>query len=131
MQTGDLVMFRGRGLAAWVIRAWTRSSWAHCGVLWVCEGVPLVIESRAIGGVSCHALQARLKDCPDLYPTGRTVSLPLALRHLGGRYSVKDAVRAGLGQRGDHAGWTCAEVAAMILGLDHDAAGQHEWPRRI
>lgn len=123
MQTGDLVMFRGHGFLAWVIRLWTRSAWAHCGVLWICEGVPLVIEARAIGGVSCHALANRVEDYPDIYPTGRSLNLPDALARLGDTYSVKDAIRAGLGSRGDHAGWECAEFAAYLLGLDHEAAG--------
>lgn len=123
MVTGDLVLFRGHGFFAWLIRAWTRSSWAHCGVLWVCEGVPLVIEARAKGGVSVHALRNRLEDHPDIYATGRALNLNLALRHLGGDYSIKDAIRAGLGKRGDHAGWECAELAAMLLGLDHEAEG--------
>jgi hypothetical protein len=123
MQTGDLVMFRGRGPVAAVIRWWTRSAWDHCGVLWVVEGEPLVLEARAIGGVSCHALRNRMKDDPTVFPTGRTVDVSMALRHLGDHYSVKDAIRAGLGEPGDHAGWECAEFAALILGLDHKARG--------
>lgn len=123
MVTGDLVMFRGRGPVAWLIRWWTRSAWDHCGVLWVCEGIPLVIEARFSGGVSVHALANRLKDGPDIYPTGRAVNLPDALARLGDTYSVKDAIRAGLGKRGDHAGWLCSEFAAYLLGLDHDARG--------
>lgn len=123
MTTGDLVLFRGRGPIAWFIRLWTHSAWDHCGVLWMANGIPMVLEARAIGGVSCHALRNRLKDKPDLYPTGRTLNLDLALRHLGDHYSVKDAIRAGLGRRGDHAGFECAEFAAMILGLDHEAIG--------
>lgn len=85
--------------------------------------MPLVLEARAIGGVSCHALSNRMDDHPWVMPSGRALNLPLALRHLGDHYSVKDAIRAGLGQRGDHAGWECAEWAAMLLGLDHEAAG--------
>ena len=123
MQTGDLVMFRGRGPIAWLIRVWTRSAWDHCGVLWICEGVPLVIESRFKGGVSCYTLANRMEDGPDIYPTGRTINLQLALMHLGDRYSIKDAIRSGLGKRGDHAGWVCSEWAAMLLGLDHGASG--------
>lgn len=87
------------------------------------EGEAMVLEARAIGGVSCHALRNRQADGPWVMPSGRTANLPLALRHLGDRYSVKDAIRAGLGERGDHAGWTCAEFAAMCLGLDHANAG--------
>jgi hypothetical protein len=123
MQTGDLVMFRGRGPIAAIIRWWTHSAWDHCGVLWVVEGEPLVLEARAIGGVSCHALRNRMEDSPTVFPTGRTVDVPTALRHLGDHYSVKDAIRAGLGEHGDHAGWECAEFAAMLLGLDHEARG--------
>lgn len=123
MQTGDLVLFRGRGIVAWIIRTWTRSAWDHCGILWMVDGEPLVIEARYRGGVACHALRNRRDDGPWIMPTGRPADIPLALRHLGDRYSIKDAIRAGLGRRGDHAGWECAELAAMILGLDHDAQG--------
>lgn len=123
MQTGDLVLFRGRGPFAWLIRTWTRSAWDHCGVIWMVEGEAMVLEARAIGGVSCHALRNRQADGPTVMPTGRAVDLSRALPHLGDRYSVKDAIRAGLGERGDHAGWECAEFAAMVLGLDHEARG--------
>lgn len=123
MNTGDLVMFRGRGFFAWLIRTWTRSSWDHCGVIWVVEGLTMVIEARFFGGVSCHYLQNRLKDQPDIYYTNRTISVPLALRHLGDNYSMKDAIRAAFGDHGHSAGWECAEFAAMLLGLDHDERG--------
>jgi len=123
MQSGDLVLFRGRGPIAWLIRTWTRSAWDHCGVLWVIEGVPLVLEARAQGGVSCHALANRRADGPTVYPTGRALHLPVALARLGDPYSIKDALRAGLGKRGDHAGWECAEFAALLLGLDPAAKG--------
>jgi hypothetical protein len=123
MQTGDLVLFRGRGPFAWLIRTWTRSAWDHCGVLWIVEGVPLVIEARYTGGVSCHALANRQADTPTVYPTGRALNLALALAHLGDWYSVKDAIRAGLGEYADHAGWECAEFAATILGLPQHEEG--------
>lgn len=123
MQTGNLVLFRGRGPLAWLIRTWTRSAWDHCGVIWMVEGEAMVLEARYRQGVSCHALRNRMEDVPTVYPTGRAANVPIALRHLGDRYSVKDAIRAGLGKRGDHAGWECAEFAAMVLGLDHAARG--------
>lgn len=124
MQTGDLVLFRGRGPIAWLIRAWTRSAWDHCGVLWLVEGVPLVLEARYVQGVSCHALANRLEDRPDLYHTGRSVDLAFALKHLGDWYSIKDAIRAGLGEEADHAGYECAEFAAAVFGLKPN---RHGW----
>lgn len=134
MNTGDLVLFRGRGPIAWLIRIWTRSAWDHCGVVWVVEGLHMVLEARLIGGVSLHALANRLDDGPSYVPTGRQINIPAALAHLGDHYSVKDAIRAGLGQPGDHAGWECAEFAAMVLGLDHASRGWTpqglvEWPQ--
>ena len=123
MQTGDLVLFRGRGPFAWLIRTRTRSAWDHCGILWMVEGEAMVLEARYRQGVSCHALRNRMEDGPTVIPSGRAANVPLALRHLGDRYSVKDAIRAGLGERGDHAGFECAEFAAMVLGLDHEARG--------
>lgn len=123
MQTGDLVLFVGHGPFDWFIRKWTRSAWAHCGVLWVCEGVPIVIESRYVGGSSVHALANRMDDQPTIVPSGRTLNLTAALAHLGDEYSVKDAVRAGLGECPTNAGWECAEWAAFCLDLDWNDKG--------
>jgi|GEM_PF-979337 len=118
MNTGDLVLFRGRGFIPWIIRVWTRSAYDHCGVLWIVEGVPMVIEARYFGGVSCHALANRQADSPFVMPSGRTLNVPLALAHLGDWYSIKNAVGAGMGFNLDHAGWECAQFAAFILGMD-------------
>lgn len=118
MNTGDLVMFRGSGFTPWVIRTWTRSAFDHCGVLWIAEGVPMVMEARYFGGVSCHALANRQADSPFIMPTGRTLNVPMALSHLGDWYSVRNALDAGLGFNLDHAGWECAQFAAFILGMD-------------
>jgi len=123
MQTGDLVMFRGSGFIPWMIRTWTRSAWGHCGVLLVIEGIPMVLEARFGQGVSLHALANRTADEPDIYPTGRAVDVALALAHAGDLYSAKDALLAAIDEAGHHAGWECAELAAWLLGMDHDAKG--------
>ena len=123
MTTGDLVMFRGTGLVPWIIRLWTRSSWGHCGLLVMVEGVPMVLEARHPEGVGLHALVNREEDRPTIYPTGRSVDVPQLLEHSGDHYSVEDAILAGIDRAGHHAGWTCAEFAAYALGLDHEAAG--------
>lgn len=33
VQTGDLVLFSGRTLAAWLVRGWTGSYWSHVGIV--------------------------------------------------------------------------------------------------
>ena len=129
MNSGDLVLFRGRGFIPWVIRVWTRSRWGHCGVLWICEGQPLVIEARFGMGVSAHALANRMDDFPEVFPTGRPMNLALGLSQLGDWYSVKDALRASIGLPAEAVGYECAELAADLLGL-----GGHEigWtPQRL
>jgi len=118
VNTGDLVLFRGHGPFDWFIRLWTRSAWAHCGLVWVCEGIPLVIEAQYSGGVSVHALANRMADDPFITPSGRAMNLPLALQHFGDWYSLKNAVDAGLGYPLHHAGWECAQFAAFLLGMD-------------
>lgn len=123
MQTGDLVMFRGTGFIATVIRLWTRSYWGHCGVLWICDGVPMVIESQWPDGVSVHALANRKDDGPDIYHTGRLVRIPDALKHCGEPYSFKDAMLAAVGKTGGHLGWECAELAAHLYDVDHEPKG--------
>ena len=114
MRTGDLVEFRGSGLLSWFIRFWTHSAYAHCGVLWMCNDVPMVFECRYFGGASLHALANRINDKPLVLASDGVLDLPLALAHLGDWYSVKNAVEAGLGEHENHAGWTCATFAAMI-----------------
>ncbi len=116
MQSGDLVFFRGSGFISWLIRWWTRSDYSHVGVIWMVLGVPLVIEARLGMGVVCDALATRQKDGPTVLPSGRHLDLPLALRHLGDWYSIEDALRAGVGEYADQAGWECAELAATLLG---------------
>lgn len=129
MNTGDLVLFRGRGFIPWIIRVWTRSRWGHCGVLWICEGQPLVIEARYGQGVSVHALANRMDDEPEVFPTRRPMNLAVALSQLGDWYSVKDALRAALGEPAEAAGYECAELVADLLGLGRHSVG---WtPQRL
>ena len=128
MQTGDLVLFRGTGFISWIVRRWTRSAFSHVGVLWIVDGMPLVLEAT-FTGVTCHALANRAIDGPNVFPTGRALNLTSALIHLGDCYSYKDAIRAGMNENPVCSGWDCAEYAADILGLDSHAKG---WtPQRL
>jgi hypothetical protein len=34
LKSGDLVYWKGQGLWAWLIRKWTRSQFAHVGIVW-------------------------------------------------------------------------------------------------
>ena len=124
MKTGDLVAFRGTGFVSWVIRKWTDSPYSHVGVLWVHNGVELVLEAMPGQGVACNALGNRMKDRPIVFVTGREVEIHRALPHLGDRYSFLDAVEAGLdGRESDGKGWQCAMFAAWLLGIDHTQEG--------
>lgn len=117
-------MFRGTGLIPWFIRLWTRSSWAHCGVLVMVEDVTMVVEARYPEGVALHAFINRIGDGPDIYSTGREINVREVISHAGDGYSVIDAILAGIdGKQGHHAGWECAEFCAHIYGLDHDPRG--------
>jgi hypothetical protein len=50
VQTGDLLLFRGRGLTSNIVRYFTRSHWSHIGVVVRLRGVaePLVLESTTL-----------------------------------------------------------------------------------
>jgi hypothetical protein len=81
------------------------------------ENQPMVFESQLGRGVVLNNYDERFEDRPTLFPTGRGIYLHVALDLLGSKYSVKDAVRAGVGESGDHAGWQCAEFVAHLFGL--------------
>jgi hypothetical protein len=123
MKTGDLVMFRGGGPIAWLIRWWTKSSWSHCGVLWVYNEKIMLFHSDFGKGVVLSPLANAGYYSPDIYPTNLQLDLNKALSHLGDRYSAKDAIQAGIDLKGDHAGWECAEFVAYVLGLEHESKG--------
>tara|TARA_R110002073_G_scaffold336589_1_gene536533 strand:+ start:48829 stop:49509 length:681 start_codon:yes stop_codon:yes gene_type:complete len=50
VQTGDLLLFCGRGLASNIVRYFTRSHWSHIGVVVRLRGIaePLVLESTTL-----------------------------------------------------------------------------------
>lgn len=124
IRSGDLLAWRGTGLIGRLVRHWTGESWSHVGIAWVISGRVLVLEARDGRGVVAVPLSERL-DCYHL-PTGAVWDEAMqarALDHLGGRYSVTDAIRAGLGLRPRESGWQCAEYAAHVLGLSGRVKG--------
>ncbi len=48
-RTGDVLCFRGRDLASWLIRALTRSRYSHVGLVYKLEGRVFCIEATGIG----------------------------------------------------------------------------------
>lgn len=120
ISSGDLILFRGRGVFAWFIRKWTGSPYAHVAVAWKVGGRVLLLESRAkTRGVAIgRTLSGALEDGAHWLPTSVnwwTVPEIHALRDLGKPYGWLDAIRAGLGLQPAGRGLQCAEYAWMVL----------------
>lgn len=121
MRSGDLVLFRGQGLGAWVIRRWTRSRYAHVAVVWRIGTRVLLLESRVrTRGVAIgRPLSSALEDGAAWVPTNATwgdVPEKVALdRSLGQPYGWVDALRAAFGLRPTSRGLQCAEFAQEVL----------------
>lgn len=121
MRSGDLILFRGRGVFAWLIRAVTGAPYAHAAIVWRVGPRVLLLESRArTHGVAIgRTLSGSLVDGATWIPTNAewtsTVE-DLALdARLGEPYGWVDAIRAGLGLRPTSRGVQCAEYAALVL----------------
>ncbi len=124
IQSGDLLFFRGAGLEAWGVRAWTRSPYSHVGIAWRVGDRVLVLESRpAHGGVTIdRSLSRALADGPTWVPmpTPWTPAMEgRALEHLGAPYGWANAMRAGLRLRVHGPALECAEYVALVLGPDY------------
>ena len=144
LQTGDLLLFSGRGFTSEVIRVFTRSPWSHIGMVVHLPGNPhpLVLESttlsespdvtlgRPVAGVALVPLADKLR--------GYTGTVALRRRHgpaLSDRqqqllvrlvkwllhrpyknYVLCNAldVVTGFTRRPDQRGWFCSELVAEL-----------------
>lgn len=117
IRSGDLVLYRGRGLGAWLIRTWTRSEWSHCGIAWRIGGRVLLLEASPLHGVRAIPMSHRPPDrwlSTTANWTGTVEAVALEL--LGQPYGWMDAIRAGFGlATSETGGYQCAEYAAAVL----------------
>lgn len=94
LETGDVLLFAGRGFTSAVIRLFTRSPWSHIGMVVRLPGEPepLVLEStgmsesadwrlgRPVGGVALVPLSRKLADYPGDVAVRRREGAPLGQR---------------------------------------------------
>lgn len=118
IRSGDLILLRGKGPGPWLIRLWTASQWAHCGVAWVVGDRVLLLEAEPFKGVRAIPLSKRLGPGAALAKTrpqwGQEAETA-ALENLGEPYGWVDALRAGFGLRSTSNGFQCAEYAMAVL----------------
>jgi hypothetical protein len=120
ISSGDVILFRGRGPVAWLIRTLTRSLYDHSAIAWEIGGRVLVIEARMLGGVKADPLSTRLADHAAWVPTGiyfDELRLKVAIRDLGRPYSFLNCFRALIGLPGVRGQFECAQLVASVLGL--------------
>lgn len=120
IQSGDAILFRGRGPVAWLIRTVTRSAYDHSAIAWVVGGRVLIIEARMLGGVKTDPLSTRLVDHASWLPTGIPLTEPrlrVAIMDLGKPYSFANCFRALVNLPGRLGAFECAQLVAVVLGL--------------
>ena len=143
-QTGDILLFAGRGLVSSTIRLFTRSRWSHIGMV-VClpgDDRPLVLEAvgasesadlhlgRPVAGVALVPLADKLRDYPGDVVLRRREGAPLCPRR---QRLVARLVRrllhrpyknfvlcnaldllSGFTRPPDRRGWFCSELVAEM-----------------
>ncbi len=133
-QNGDVVMLRGKGPIGWLVRHWTASPWAHCGVVYHFEGHPMLIDCAPKVGARMTGL-VRYQPAAVLQavaPQWTDEASQIVADHLGDTYSDVDAIRGGLALRPTSQGLECAEFAAMILrGLGHQIPAEAATPQSL
>jgi hypothetical protein len=130
IRSGDVILFRGRGPIALLIRSLTHSDYDHCAVAWVIGGRVLLVEARMLGGVRVNPLSRRLADLASWQRTGIDFDdgkLRMAIRDLGRPYSFVNCFRALADLPGIRRQYECAQLVAEILRL-----GEGGWtPQRV
>lgn len=124
--SGDVILFRGRGPMAWLIRILTHSEFDHAAVVWYVAGRVLIVESRMIGGVHISPLSTRLVDHATWIQSGiflDEIRLARAIRDLGLPYSYANDLRALEGKVAVPGAFECAQLVAEVL----DLPGDHGW----
>ena len=143
-QTGDILLFAGRGLVSSTIRLFTRSRWSHIGMV-VClpgDDRPLVLEAmgasesadlhlgRPVAGVALVPLADKLRDYPGDVVLRRREGAPLCARQekLVARLAARLLHRpyknflmcnaldllSGFTRPPDRRGWFCSELVAEM-----------------
>lgn len=126
IQSGDVILFRGSGPVAWLIRVLTHSLFDHAAVAWVIGGRVLVVEARMLGGVQVHALSQRLADHASWLSSGIPLDAPrlkVAIQDLDAPYSFSNCFRALRNLPGRRGQFECAQLVAAVLELPQD----HGW----
>ena len=144
LQTGDLLLFSGRGFTSEVIRVFTRSPWSHIGMVVHLPGNPhpLVLESttlsespdvtlgRPVAGVALVPLADKLRGYtgtvalrrrhgPALSDRQQQLLVRLVKRLLHRPYKNYVLCNAldvvtGFTRRPDQRGWFCSELVAEM-----------------
>jgi hypothetical protein len=121
IQSGDVILFRGRGPVAWLIRVCQGfSDYDHSALAWAIGGRVLLIEARMIYGVKVTPLSTRLKEGATWISTGIPLDdsrLKVAIKDLGEPYSYENDIRALEDKPGIGPGKECAQLVAAVLGL--------------
>jgi len=121
IKSGDVLLFRGTGLMAWIVRLKRKSQYSHAGIAWCVGERVLVLESRPkhCGVTIDRQLSAALDDMPTWIPSWAWDSNceARALSQLGVAYGWLNAIRAGLGMRPKGKTLDCSEYVAYVLGM--------------
>jgi hypothetical protein len=129
-----LLFYKGSGIAAWAIRKWTRSKFAHVA--------PCTIESKIYDAFWSTGVTVRPYDA--LTDWGAAIAVPVSPvtppgwldAQVGKRYDIAAIFLCGLCKRfpgwlhaddSNQGAWTCSRLACVWAGLETKAWGL-KWP---
>ena len=116
IRDGDLLFFRESGLAPWLIKRATHGIYAHCGVAAHIYGRLMILESRALQGVTMRRLSQFLPvdwvatGCEWTEEMGR-----LALEHFQEPYSWSAALDLAIHVKPAAKALVCSLYASDVL----------------
>ena len=120
LKSGDVLVWRGSGFWPGVVRWWTKSEWAHVGMLWWNGSVPVVLEVTSPGGFQVTAFFAH--DLPDAFIHTHLAWTPelqafATKEYARASYGYFDAFLAGIGLQplSKNRGMQCAEYVVDVL----------------
>ena len=117
IKSGDIILWSGTGIAARIVRWFTKSKWSHVGIAVWWGPRLMVLDSFPFKGTRARPLSHDLKNAY-LLPSGAQwhgEALAFALDELDKKYSFQNLWKTWLGLDLVKREYQCAQYVAMVL----------------
>jgi len=119
ISSGDVVLWSGTGIAARIVRWFTKSKWSHVGIVVTWGNRLMVLDSFPFKGTRARPLSSDLKNAY-LVKTGAILNHEaknFALSQLGRPYSFQNLWKTWLGLDLVKRQYQCAQYVAEVMRL--------------